>query len=898
VVAVIARPAFPNGLSMSEAPRPLLAVIDGHYYAYRYHFGMPPLSGPNGHPTGVTYAFANLIRDLKADGRVTHLVCVFDAAADSFRNEIFPAYKAQRDPMPEPLAVQIPDVLEVLAALYVPVVRVPGYEADDVLFTYARRGQAAGLDVRLYTRDKDVDQVISERVRTYDALKQQERGPAELLAEKGIRPDQVVDYLCLIGDTADNVPGVTGVGPKTAAKLLAEHGDLTTILGATHKGKLAENLAAFVPKAELTRRLITLVDVPDVPPLESLAVDRSSPADPAPFERLGFQAARFLPKAEPKAASAGAESIRLDADSFPAFCERLARAGRFAVDTETTGLDPLSAKLVGVSFAWGEGDGRTAAWLPLLGPGGEIVPWSRVAEPLARLLGDQRIAKVGQNIKFDHQMFVAAGVPVRGYDGDTMLASWLLDPGRDSHDLDHLALIFLGERKIPTSDVATFILGQTMADADPDLVMRYACEDAQVTWRLAQLLEGKLAEYDLLEVYRRQEVPVALVLGDMEQAGLCVDRTALAASEAHLKSYLEQVMRDIRRIAGAEFNPASPKQVGEVLFGKLGLPVVSKTKSGPSTDASVLEVLRHQHELPDLLLQHRQLSKLISSYLVKLPGFIASDGRIHGNFRQTGTETGRLSSDQPNLQNIPKKTDLGREIRAAFAAAPGHVLIAADYSQIELRVLAELSKDAALHEAFAAGADIHRHVAALVNGIDPAHVTPKQRNAAKAVNFGIIYGQTAFGLAQQLGIPRGEAQAFIDNYFARFASVKDYIATTVANAARLGYAQTIAGRRRYVPALASPNRNDRMGAERIALNSTIQGSASDLIKRAMLALPGMLPPGARLVLQVHDELIIETPESSAVAAAEALTSAMRGAAAFAVPLVAEARTGRTWLDVS
>jgi DNA polymerase-1 len=883
---------------MSEAPRPLLAVIDGHYYAYRYHFGMPPLSGPNGRPTGVTYAFANLIRELKADSRVTHLVCVFDAKADNFRQDIFPEYKAHRDPMPEPLAVQLPDVLEILAAMHVPVVQADGFEADDVLFTYARSGQAAGLDVRLYTRDKDVDQVISERVRTYDALKQQERGPAELLAEKGIRPEQVVDYLCLIGDTADNVPGVTGVGPKTAAKLLAEHGTLEKVLAATHKGKLAENIAAFLPKAELTRRLITLVDVPEVPPLAALVVDRVTAADNAPFERLGFQVTRFTPKAEPKAASDGAVYETLTADSFPAYCERLARAGRFAIDTETTGLDPLSARIVGVSFACGEHGGTGAAWLPLLGPAGEIVPWARVAEPLGRLLADASIRKVGQNIKFDQQMFGAAGLRVAGYDGDTMLASWLLDPGRESHDLDHLALLFLGERKIPTSDVTTFILGQTMADADPEKVARYACEDAQTTWRLAQLLEGKLSELDLLTVYRDQEVPLALVLADMERAGLLVDRAALAASEKHLASYLEQVMRDIRAQAGPDFNPASPKQVGELLFGKLGLPVVSKTKSGPSTDASVLEVLRHHHELPDLILQHRMLSKLLGTYVAKLPGFIAADGRIHSHFRQTGAETGRLSSDNPNLQNIPKKSDLGREIRGAFSAAPGHVLIAADYSQIELRVLAELSGDPALNAAFAAGLDIHRHVAAQVAGIDPAHVTPKQRNAAKAVNFGIIYGQTAFGLAQQLGIERKEAQGFIDAYFARFGSVQAYIRDTVEQAAKRGYAQTISGRRRYVPGLASGNRNDRLAAERIAVNSTIQGSAADLIKRAMLALPALLPAGARLVLQVHDELIIETPEPVAVAAAEALTRAMRGAAAFANPLVAEARSGRTWLDVS
>ncbi|MEK7413196.1 MAG: DNA polymerase I [Planctomycetota bacterium] len=884
---------------MPEANRPLLVVIDGHYYAYRYHFGMPPLSGPGGRPTAVTFAFANLVKELKANPSVTHLVCVFDAAADSFRNQIFTEYKAHRDPMPDALALQIPDTLEVLGALHVPVLQIPGYEADDVLYTLARQGAAAGLDVRLYTRDKDVDQVICERVRTYDAIKRQERGPAELFAEKGIRPDQVVDYLCLIGDTADNVPGVTGVGPKTAAKLLAEHGSLHAILQATHKGKLAESIAAFAPKAELTRTLITLVDVPDMPPLDSLQINREQAPDPTPFERLGFQVARFARPTQAKLASDGCAYLTLDTHSFPAYFERLVRGGRFAVDTETTGLDPLTARLVGVSFAHGEDGGRGAAWLPLLGPGGEIVPWQQVFAPLKQLLENPAVAKVGQNIKFDAQVFANAGITVRGYDGDTMLASWLLDPGRESHDLDHLASVFLGERKIPTHDVVDFANGKTMADADPALVARYACEDAQVTWRLAQILEAKLGEYDLTKPYRDQEVPVALALGRMEGAGMLVDRAALAASEAHLTKYLEQVMLDIRRIAGPDFNPASPKQVAAVLFDKLGLPVIAKTKTGPSTDASVLEALRHQHELPDLILQHRQLSKLISTYLAKLPGFIhPKDGRIHGHFRQTGTETGRLSSDQPNLQNIPKKTDLGREMRGAFTAAPGCVLIAADYSQIELRVLAELSGDAALKEAFAAGADIHRHVAALVNNVALEHVTPRQRSAAKAVNFGIIYGQTAFGLSQQLGIDRREAQRFIDAYFARFASVKDYIAKVVADAVECGFARTLAGRRRYVPQLKASNKNDRMQGERIAVNSTIQGSAADLIKRAMLRLEGTLPAGARLVLQVHDELIIESPEPVAAAAADALVTAMRGAAQFAVPLVAEARSGRTWLDVS
>ena len=437
-----------------------------------------------------------------------------------------------------------------------------------------------------------------------------------------------------------------------------------------------------------------------------------------------------------------------------------------------------------------------------------------------------------------------------------------------------------------------------MDTAPVAVVMRYACEDAQCTWRLAQLLEAKLADNGLLQVYREQELPIARVLAAMEHAGIGIDRAVLSQSQTHLQHYLTQVESDIRGHTGPDFNPASPKQVAQVLFERLKLPVISSTKSGPSTDASVLESLRQYHELPDLLLQWRTLSKLIGTYLSKLPEHINPvTHRIHTNYKQTGTETGRLSSDNPNLQNIPKKRDVGREMRAAFIPSPGCVLIAADYSQIELRVLAHLSEDATLQAAFHSGADIHRYVAAQVNHLDEASVTPAQRNAAKAVNFGIIYGQTAFGLSSQLGIPRGEAAQFIESYFARFSSVKAFINRTVEEAAMRGYASTMAGRRRYLPQLASGNRNERLQAERITLNSTIQGSAADLIKVAMLRAATALPSGSRLLLQIHDELLVEAPEAVAQEAAAALTSAMVGAWKLSVPLIADARIGRTWLEV-
>ena len=884
-------------------PVETLAIIDGHYYAYRFFFGMPPLTGPSGRPTGVTYAFAQLIKDLRTNQIITHCAAVFDTGK-CFRNRIFPDYKAHRDPMPESLAAQMPDLEELLRASGISVIKAPDYEADDVLATYARHASAAGMQVRLLTKDKDIDQVLDERVRTWDPGKNILRGPAELESEKGLRPDQVIDYLCMIGDSADNVPGINKVGPVTAAKLLKEHGSLAAVLAQVEqlKGKLKDNVAAFMPKAELTRTLITLVDVPALPALETLRLDKDFRLDESVYERFGFSLARFRTHAAPVvAASDGVRYRTLTLAELPGLVAELRAAGRFALDTETTSLDPLTCALVGISVACGAERGeacdKAAAYIPFKGVG-DTVPWDQARAILQPLLEDPAVKKFGQNTKFDRRVLSAQGVALAGVDGDTMLASWLLDPGRESHGLDYLTRAFLGEEKIPTSAIVDFKAGQTMAQVAVETVARYACEDAQCTWRLARLLEAKLAETHLLEPYRAQEVPIAACLARIEDTGIAVDRATLAATQAHLEQYLDQVLVGIRRHAGPDFNPASPKQVAELLFTKLKLPVITSTKSGPSTDASVLEALRHQHELPDLLLQYRQLAKLISSYLKTLPDALAADGRIHTHFKQTGTETGRLSSDTPNLQNIPKKRDLGREIRAAFIPAPGRVLLAADYSQVELRVLAHLSGDPTLRAAFAQNADIHRFVAAQVHGCDEATVTPTQRNAAKAVNFGIIYGQTAFGLASQLGIPRGEAQRFIDDYFNRFATVKAYINRTIADASACGYVTTMANRRRLVPQLGSGNRNERLQGERVALNSIIQGSAADLIKQAMLRLDRMLPTGARLILQIHDELLVEADLAVADAAATALSEAMTGAWQLDVPLVAEVRRGHSWLDVS
>ncbi|MFW5750051.1 MAG: DNA polymerase I [Planctomycetota bacterium] len=880
------------------------AIIDGNYYAYRYFFGMPSLTGPGKRPTGVSPAFAQLFKSLREDPEITHLALVFDHPDRNFRHELYPDYKANRDPMPDQLRAQMADVHALATVSRVPVISIPGYEADDVIASLARRAEREdpALDIRICSKDKDLSQVISERIHVWDPVKQEIKGPVELLDAHDIRPDQVIDYLCMIGDSADNVPGIKGVGPKTAVKLLAEFGTLENLLASTDqlKGKRRENVEAFAAAAALTRELITIREVADLPALAGLVKCETLDEGARAFYcELGFSMARYFPP-QTHAASLDADYTTLDLAGLGPYLESLRRAGRCAIDTETTGLDPLHAQLVGISFAAGTPTPKSAAYLPLCGPAGEACVDLEQARPLlAPFLADPGVRKVMQNAKYDLRVFAAHDLAVDGLDGDPMLASWLLNPARESHGLDFLTRGHLAEDKIPTAAVIDLANGQTMAEVPIASVARYACEDAQCTWRLAATLEAELEQQGLLAVYREQELPLVACLADMEQRGISVDVSVLETKRTHLQDYLTQLERDIAAHAGNDFNPASPRQVAQVLFDRLGLPALRKTRSGPSTDVNVLRKLREFHELPGLILQYRALAKLLSSYLNRLPEFIdPTTGRIHANLRQTGTETGRLSCERPNLQNIPKRTDLGRELRAAFVPVPEHLFLAADYSQIELRVLAHLSGDPTLSAAFRAGDDIHRFVAAAVNHCDPEAVTPEQRNAAKAVNFGIIYGQSAFGLAQQLGITRGEAARFIDEYFERFSSVRAFVERVVARARERGYVETLAGRRRYVPDLHSGNRNEVLQAERTALNSTIQGSAADLIKRAMLRCRELLPAGAHLILQIHDELLVETPATLADDAGDALERAMTGAWNLDVPLVADVKCADNWLALS
>lgn len=887
----------------------ICVIIDGHYYAYRYFFGMPKLLGPEQKHTGVTYAFANLLKDFRENDTLSHVILVFDHKDPTFRHIMYPEYKAQRDPMPEDLRSQMPDIKKMAELSGLNVLSISGYEADDVIATLAQDAAAAGMKARICSKDKDLDQIINDNISTWDPGKAILRGPKELYEKVGIRPDQVIDYLSMIGDSADNVPGIKGVGPKTACKLLGIYDTLDNVLKNTDKlkGKQKENIEAFVEKAEFTKELIRIVRVPDLPSIDAFIKCETIPISDAAksfYSELGFSVSKFFPEDISPATGPHPEYSILNEKTLGPYLDRVRITGRCAIDTETTDLDPLTAELVGISFAHGGGTGnnkgKAAAYLPIRAADNEnCVAWEKVHGLLKEFLEDSSVGKIAQNAKYDIRIFAHHGIDLQGLIGDPMLASWLLNPARESHGLDFLTRSLLFEEKIPTSDVIDLKAGQTMAEIDVATVSRYACEDAQCTWRLEALFAQDLKKEKLNRVYQRQELPLVHCLARMEQRGFRVKVEILHEKQEHLEQYLDQVLIDIRTIAGDSFNPASPKQVAAMLFDELKLPVIRKTKTGPSTDAKVLEALRNQHELPDLILQFRTLSKLISTYLRTLPDFInAETTAIHTNYQQTGTATGRLSSDHPNLQNIPKRAEVGREIRAAFHARPDMCLLAADYSQIELRVLAHFSDDDTMCQAFAEGVDFHRFVAAQVNGVMEEVVTPSMRSAAKAVNFGIIYGLSAFGLSQQLGIERVDAQKFIDGYFARFSKVKQYIEGVVAQAEDCGYAETIAGRRRYIPLLKSSNHNERQQGERTALNSCIQGSAADLIKCAMLRCQKLLPEKSHLLIQIHDELIVECPTTDIAQASAALEEAMTGAWKLAVPLIAEVRQGNDWLSVS
>ncbi|BCU07029.1 DNA polymerase I [Allochromatium tepidum] len=907
-------------------PQYPLILVDASGYLFRAYHALPKLTNSLGEPTGALVGVLNMLRKLIEDHRPEYIGVVFDAGGRGFRHDLYPDYKANRPAMPEDLRDQIEPLLAIIRAMGLPLLVVPGVEADDVIGTLATQAAAAGLPTLISTGDKDLAQLVGEHVTLINTMTGLVLDPDGVREKFGVPPERIVDYLALMGDSVDNVPGVPKCGPKTAVKWIAEYGDLDGVMAQadTVKGKIGESLRAVLDRLPLARDLATIKrDValdfgptdlrptpPDVETLRNWYERLESRRLPATLDGVGVAgaptAARSHEAEHSTESKAGAEpqyELILTEAALDDWLSRLRTAELFAFDTETTALDAMQAELVGVSFALEPGH---AAYVPLahVYPGApEQLDRDRVLARLKPLLEDPDRAKVGQNLKYDMSVLARYDIQLRGIAHDTLLASYVLD-STARHDLDSLAKRFLDHDTIRFEDVVGKGAKQIGFDQVPlEQAGPYAAEDAEVTLRLHRVFQPRLAAVPTLErLYREIEMPLVPVLSRLERAGVRIDSAQLATQSAELARKILELEESAYRVAGRRFNLGSPKQIGAILFDELGLPVVAKTPKGaPSTSEDVLERLAADgHELPRIILDHRGLSKLRSTYTDKLPRMVDPDtGRVHTSYHQAVTATGRLSSSDPNLQNIPIRTEEGRRIRRAFVAAPGHRLLAADYSQIELRIMAHLSGDERLLAAFAGGQDIHRATAAEILGLAPEDVTSEQRRSAKAINFGLIYGMSAFGLARQLGIERGAAQEYVDRYFERYPGVRDFMDRTRRQAREDGYVETLFGRRLHLPEIGHGNQARRAAAERTAINAPMQGTAADIIKRAMIAVDAWIQaerPAVRLIMQVHDELVLEVAESAIEETRVRVREAMEAAAELAVPLVVDIGEGANWDD--
>ncbi|MEY6431220.1 DNA polymerase I [Thioalkalicoccus limnaeus] len=889
-----------------------LVLVDGSSYLFRAYHALPKLSNSHGEPTGALVGVLNMLRKLIDDYQPERIAVVFDAPGRTFRDDLFPDYKATRPPLPEDLRAQIEPLHEVVRAMGLPLLAVPGVEADDVIGTLATQAAAAGLRTLISTGDKDLAQLVDERITLVNTMSGAQLDPEAVRAKFGVPPERIVDLLALTGDNVDNIPGVPNCGPKTAAKWLQAYGDLDGVMARADevKGKVGDNLRAALDRLPLTRDLTRVRRDLSL----DLSPDDLRPAQPDLkalrdwYRRL--EARRLLATlpddgelahATAVSAAPGYELILTEA-AFEAWYTRLEQAPLFAFDTETTALDYMRAELVGVSFAVEPG---RAAYVPLAHdyPGApDQLDRNWVLDRLRPLLEDPDRPKVGQNLKYDMSVLARYGVALRGLAHDTMLESYVLDSTATRHDMDSLAKKYLDRDTIRFETIAGKGAKQLTFNQIPlEQAGDYAAEDAEVTLSLHRALWPRIeALPGLSGLYREIEMPLVPVLSRMERAGVRIDRELLAAQSQALAERIQALEGQAHAVAGRPFNLGSPKQIGAIFFDELGLPVVAKTPTGvPSTSEGVLEQLANDgHELPRLILEHRRLAKLRSTYTDKLPQMVnAHTGRVHTSYHQAVAATGRLSSSDPNLQNIPIRSDEGRAIRRAFVPEPGRRLLAADYSQIELRIMAHLSGDERLLAAFAAGQDIHRATAAEILGLAPEQVTGEQRRSAKAINFGLIYGMSAFGLARQLGIDRGAAQEYVDRYFARYPGVRAYMERTRAQARRDKYVETLFGRRLYLTDIDHSNQGRRAGAERTAINAPLQGTAADVIKRAMIVVDGWIErdaPPLRLIMQVHDELVFEVAEGFVAEASTRIREAMQQAADLAVPLLVDIGVGANW----
>jgi DNA polymerase-1 len=892
---------------------PLLLLVDGSSYLYRAFHALPDLRNREGLPTGAVKGVLAMLRRLEADYKADYRAVVFDAKGKTFRDDWYPDYKAHRPSMPDDLVAQIEPLHDCVRAAGWPLLMVDGVEADDVIGTLARQAGEAAIDCVISTGDKDLAQLVNQHVRLVNTMSNEVLDEAGVKAKFGVAPDRIVDYLALVGDTVDNVPGVAKVGAKTAVKWLDQYGSLDAIVAHANDigGAVGENLRRHLGFLPLGRKLVTVACDLDLP----ARPEDLTPAAPDTqrlrelYARLEFRS--WLQDLDGAvAAEAGAPapvanlrrdySAIVDAATLARWLEKLDRAALTAVDTETTDLDPMQARLVGISFAIVAGE---AAYLPLAHRYAGAPDQLPFAETLARLkpwLESARHRKVGQHLKYDRHIFANHGIALAGIVDDTLLESYVLESDKP-HDLGNLASRHLGLASISYDDVTGKGAKRiSFAEVPVEKAADYAAEDADLTLRVHEALAPRLlAEPRLERLYRDIELPVADVLFRMERNGILVDVFALAQQSEELGRKMLTLEGEAHQLAGQPFNLSSPKQLGEILFGQLGLPVVKKTPGGaPSTDEEVLEKLAEDFPLPKKILDYRSVAKLKNTYTDKLPRMVdPTTGRVHTSFSQAVAVTGRLASSEPNLQNIPVRTAEGRRIRSAFIAPPGHVLVSADYSQIELRIMAHLSGDARLLEAFARGEDIHRATAAEVFGLTPIEVASEQRRAAKAINFGLIYGMSAFGLAKQINVERSAAQAYMDRYFARYPGVLRYMEETRQQARDQGYVETVFGRRLWLPEIKSSNVGRRQGAERAAINAPMQGTAADLVKLAMIAVQGWLDDQAlasKLLLQVHDELVLEVPNDEVETIRAALPKLMGNVAKLAVPLLVEVGVGGNW----
>ncbi|WP_227815597.1 DNA polymerase I [Nitrogeniibacter aestuarii] len=902
---------------------PTLLLVDGSSYLFRAFHAMPDLRNAAGEPTGAVYGVLNMLRRLDSDYPAEYRACVFDAKGKTFRDDWFPEYKANRPSMPEDLAVQIPPLHEAVKARGWPLLMVDGVEADDVIGTLARQASAAGMDVVISTGDKDLTQLVDDRVRWVNTMSNEVLDPAGVEEKFGVPPERIIDYLALVGDSVDNIPGVEKCGPKTAVKWLTQFGTLDNLVEHADEvgGKVGENLRKHLDFLPMGVKLVTVATDLDL---------GITPADLAPreqdrdklielFSHLEFKtwlrevqsgdnptpaAAASAdidetPAGDPTAHRGEYDTI-LTKDALDAWIDKLKAAPIAAFDTETTSLDAMAATLVGVSFAVPDGG---AAYVPMAhtGPGApDQLGIEPVLDALRPWLESDEHKKVGQNLKYDMHVLANYGVKIGGIADDTLLASYIIESDK-SHDMDSLAKRHLGLETIPYTAICGKGAKQIgFNEVDIEQASEYAAEDADITLRLQQCFEKQLGKEDKLKaLYRDIELPAMHVLFEMERNGVLIDDFLLAQHSEELGRRLAELEKEAHELAGQPFNLNSPKQLGELLFGKLELPIVKKTATGqPSTDEEVLQKLAEDYPLPKLLLDYRSLAKLKSTYADKLPLMVnRKTGRVHTSFSQAVAVTGRLASSDPNLQNIPIRTAEGRRIRAAFIAPQGHRIVSADYSQIELRIMAHLSGDKGLLKAFAEGEDVHRATASEIFGVTPIEVSNDQRRYAKVINFGLIYGMSAHGLAKNLDIERSAAANYIDRYFARYPGVADYMARTRAEAADKGYVETVFGRRLHLPDIHARQAGRRQGAERAAINAPMQGTAADLIKLAMVAVSNWLRDEklkSKLILQVHDELVLEVPDDELSLVREQLPKLMAGVAKLSVPLVAEVGDGANW----